>query len=66
MVLQYMPTVESHSTLVWHNKEIDDFLQKLGLVETNVEGQERVSHFLHLSEVCWNFVLYFLGVSMHN
>ena len=35
-----------------NSEQIDDFVHKLGLLNTEKEGEDKIKHFLHINEVC--------------
>ena len=36
----------------WSQKQIHDFVRKLGFLDTQKEGGAQTKHFLHINEVC--------------
>ena len=36
----------------WNSEQISDFVRKLGFLDTENEGGDKVKHFLHINEVC--------------
>ena len=36
----------------WSQEQINDFVRKLGFLDTQKEGGAKIKHFLHINEVC--------------
>ena len=36
----------------WSQEQINDFVRKLGFLDTQKEGGAKIKHFLHIDEVC--------------
>lgn len=36
----------------WNSEQIRDFVRKLGFLDTEKEGGNKIKHFLHVNEVC--------------
>lgn len=36
----------------WNSEQISDFVRKLGFLDTEKAGGDKIKHFLHVSEVC--------------
>ena len=58
--LEYSPS--QHSSLkdpvnvqCWNSEHINDFVRKLGFLDTEKEGGYKIKHFLHINEVCISF-----------
>ena len=54
-----------HDTLVvnvqrWNSEQINDFVRKLGFLDTEKEGGDNIKHFLHVNEVCLCWVCDFV------
>ena len=36
----------------WNSEQISDFVRKLGFLDREEEGGDKIKHFLHINEVC--------------
>ena len=39
----------------WNSKQINDFVHKLGFLDTGEESGDKIKDFLHISEVCMHW-----------
>ena len=37
---------------IWSGEQINDFVRKLGFLDTEKEGGDKIKNFLHINEVC--------------
>jgi len=43
--------VEVRNVELWNSEQISDFVRKLGFLDTEKEGGDKIKHFLHVNEV---------------
>ena len=48
----------------WSREQINDFVRKLGFLDSEAEGGEKIKRFIHLNEVCVSTVVLGLQVRM--
>ena len=46
------------NTQRWNNEQINDFVRKLGFLDSEKEGGNRIKDFLHVNEVCVQLVIW--------
>ena len=51
------PSSQEYSEVVvnmqcWNSEQISDFVLKLGFLDSEKEGGDKIKHFLHINEVC--------------
>ena len=49
----------------WNSEQISDFVRKLGFLDTEKEGGDKIKHFLHINEVCM-LGTYFMYINFDN
>ena len=42
----------------WNNEQINDFVRKLGFLDSEKEGGNKIKDFLHVNEVCVRLVIW--------
>ena len=68
LILEYIPSLshqfpptlphsqpssqEDSEVQCWNSEQINDFVRKLGFLDTEKEGGDKIKHFLHINEVC--------------
>ena len=58
LILEYSPShsqpasQENSEVQCWNSEQINDFVRKLGFLDTEKEGGDKIKHFLHINEVC--------------
>ena len=55
-ILSQLESRNDHETEVrnlehWNSEQINDFVRKLGFLDTEKEGGDKIKHFLHVNEV---------------
>ena len=45
------------NTQRWNSEQIGDFVRKLGFLDTEKEGGDKIKNFLHINEVCVRLVI---------
>ena len=56
LILEYRPyhsqPTSQEEVQCWNSEQINDFVRKLGFLDTEKEGGDKIKHFLHINEVC--------------
>ena len=50
----------------WNSEQINDFVRKLGFLDTEKEGGNKIKHFLHINEVCVCMCRMVINVLLHD
>ena len=56
-------TTQTVNVQHWNSEQISDFVRKLGFLDTENEGGDKIKHFLHINEVCM-LETYFMPYSL--